>query len=100
MADLKTLESLLERKLIDVPTFFTEKAKLASPVMAPTVTAATAPTFFIFVRKIGANSVNSCPPERVFSILNDTYADDQERALADYKEHSLMMQYNDRSRRK
>ena len=34
----------------------------------------------------------------VFSILNDTFDDDQERALADYIELSLQLQYNERSR--
>ena len=32
---------------------------------------------------------NSIPPERVFSILNYTFDDDQDRALADYIELSL-----------
>ena len=36
--------------------------------------------------------------ERVFSILNNTFDDDQERALADYIELSLMLQYNKRGR--
>ena len=45
-----------------------------------------------------ANSPNSCPPERVFSILEDTFDDDQRRAYADYLELSLMIQYNNRGR--
>ena len=40
------------------------------------------------------NSPNSCPPERVFSILEDTFDNDQRRARADYMELSLMMQFN------
>ena len=44
------------------------------------------------------NSPNSIPPERVFSILNDTFDDDQDRALADYLEFSLQRQYNMRGR--
>ena len=41
---------------------------------------------------------NSIPPERVFSILNDSFDDDQDSALADYIELSLQLQYNDRGR--
>ena len=41
---------------------------------------------------------NSIPPERVFSILNYTFDDDQDRALADYIELSLQLQFNERSR--
>ena len=47
-----------------------------------------------------ANSPNSIPPERVFSILNDTFDDDQASAMADYKELSLQLQFNERSRKK
>ena len=43
--------------------------------------------------------LDSIPPERVFSILNDTFDDDQTRALADYIELSLQKQFNARSRR-
>ena len=52
------------------------------------------------LRAVLANSPNSIPPERVFSILNDTFDDDQRSALADYKELSLQLQFNDRSRKK
>ena len=41
---------------------------------------------------------NSIPPERVFSILNNTFGDDQDRALADYIELALQLQFNERSR--
>ena len=36
------------------------------------------------VRAVLTNSPNSIPPERVFSILNDPFDDDQDRSLADY----------------
>ena len=45
-----------------------------------------------------ANAPNSIPPERVFSILNDTFDDDQDSSLADYIELSLQLQFNERSR--
>ena len=48
-------------------------------------------------------SQNSIPPERVygvFSILNDTFDDDQRSALADYIELALQLQFNERSRKK
>ena len=50
------------------------------------------------LRAILTNSPNSIPPERVFSILNDTFDEDQDRAMADYMEYSLMVQYNRRGR--
>ena len=45
-----------------------------------------------------ANSPNSIPPERVFSVLNDTFDDDMASSLADYIELSLQLQFNPRSR--
>ena len=45
-----------------------------------------------------ANSPNSVPPERVFSVLNDTFEADMDRSHADYIELSLQLQYNGRSR--
>ena len=45
-----------------------------------------------------ANSPNSVPPERVFSVLNDTFDDDMDRSHADYIELSLQLQFNNRSR--
>ena len=41
---------------------------------------------------------NSVPPERVFSVLNDTFDDDMDRSHADYIELSLQLQFNNRSR--
>jgi hypothetical protein len=49
------------------------------------------------VAKIG-KPTNSAPPERAFSILNDSFEADQTRALADYKSASIMLQYNNRGR--
>ena len=40
---------------------------------------------------------NSIPPERVFSILNNTFDDDQDRSFADYIELSLQLQFNSRA---
>lgn len=50
------------------------------------------------LRAIFANASNSVLPERVFSILNDTFDDVQDHALADYIELSLQLQFNNRSR--
>ena len=44
------------------------------------------------------NSPNSIPPERVFSVLNDTFEDDMDNSYSDYIELSLQLQYNNRSR--
>ena len=56
------------------------------------------PAFAFVLRAVLANAQNSIPPERVFSILNDTFDDDQDRSLADYIELSLQLQFNERSR--
>ena len=56
------------------------------------------PAFSYVLRAVLANAPNSIPPERVFSILNDTFDDDQDKALADYIELSLQKQFNARSR--
>ena len=45
-----------------------------------------------------ANSHNSIPPERVFSVLKDTFEDDMDRSYADYIELSLQLQFNERTR--
>ena len=50
------------------------------------------------LRAILANAPNSIPPERVFSILNNTFGDDQGNAMADYIELALQLQFNERSR--
>ena len=51
-------------------------------------------------RAVLANAPNQLvvPPERIFSLLNDTFDDDQDSALADYIELSLQLQFNERSR--
>ena len=51
------------------------------------------PAFKFVLRAVLANSPNSIPPERMFSVLNSTFDDDQKRALADYIE----LQFNERS---
>ena len=56
------------------------------------------PVFCEFTRMMLCNSPNSCPPEHVFSILEDTFDNDQRSARADYMELSLMMQFNARAR--
>ena len=52
--------------------------------------------FAYVLRAVLANSPNSVPPERVFSILNDTFEDDMESSHADYIELSLQLQFNNR----
>ena len=56
------------------------------------------PSFAYVLRAVLTNSPNSIPPERVFSILNDSFDDDQDSSMADYIEHSLQSQYNNRGR--
>ena len=56
------------------------------------------PAFAYVLRAVLANAPNSIPPERVFSVLNDTFEDDMRNSLADYIELSLQLQFNSRSR--
>ena len=42
------------------------------------------------------NSPKSCPPERLFSILNATYNDDQKSPHTDYIQLSMQSQFNKR----
>ena len=56
--------------------------------------------FAFVLRAVLANSPNSIPPVRVFSILNDTFDDDMDNSRADYIELSLQLQFNERSRKR
>ena len=56
------------------------------------------PSWAYVLRAVLTNSPNSIPPERVFSILNETFDDDQDSSLADYIELSLQLQYNSHGR--
>jgi len=56
------------------------------------------PGFFMVLRAVLTHAPNSAPPERLFSILNDSFGSDQTRARADYIEYSLMRQFNERTR--
>ena len=56
------------------------------------------PAWAVVLRAVLTNSPNSIPPERCFSILNDSFDDDQTSSSADYIEHSIQSQYNARGR--
>ena len=58
---------------------------------------ATLSGFTYVLRAVLTNSPNSCPPERLFSIFNSTYNDDQKRSHADYIELSMQSQFNNRA---
>ena len=57
------------------------------------------PNFALVVRALCCQSVSSCSAERVFSILNDSFTEDQTSAYADYMELSLQLHYNSRGRK-
>jgi acyl carrier protein phosphodiesterase len=57
------------------------------------------PGFAYVLRAVLTNSPNSCPPERLFSLFNATYNDDQKSAYADYIELSMQSQFNKRGLR-
>lgn len=56
------------------------------------------PNLFQLLRAVLLHSPNSCPPERLFSILNDSFEHDQNKSYSDYIELSLKLQYNNRTR--
>jgi hypothetical protein len=58
---------------------------------------ATLPEFAYVLRAVLTNSPNSCPPERLFSIFNSTYDDEQKRSHSDYIELSIQSQFNKRA---
>ncbi len=58
---------------------------------------ATLPGFTYVFRVVLTNSPNSCPVERLFSIFNATYNDDQTRSHSDYIELSMQSQFNERA---
>ncbi len=60
---------------------------------------ATLPGFVYVLCAVLTNSPNSCPPERLFSIFNATYDDDQKKSHADYIELSIQSQFNKRDLR-
>lgn len=58
------------------------------------------PSFFQVCRAVLTHSPNSCPPERLFSILNDSFDADQSHAYSDYIQLSLQLQYNSGKRKR
>ena len=53
--------------------------------------------FTYVLREVLTNSPNSCPPERLFSIFNATYNDDQNSSYTDFIELSMQSQFNKRA---
>ena len=49
------------------------------------------------LRTLLTNAPNSCPPERLFSMFNATFGEDQRRAFGDYLELAMQSQYNKRN---
>ena len=58
---------------------------------------ATLPGFVYVLRAVLTNSPNSCPSERLFSLFNTTYNDDQKSSYTDYIELSMQSQFNKRA---
>jgi hypothetical protein len=57
----------------------------------------TIPTWAKAARIIFSMSPNQCGSERVFSLLKSMFGKDQNSALADYVQGSLMLRYNKRN---
>jgi len=58
------------------------------------------PAWTQVLRAVACHVPNSAPPERAFSILNDSIGDDQYHAKGDYKKALMQVQYNSRARTK
>ena len=56
------------------------------------------PSTFCILIAVLTHAPNSIPPERCFSILADSFDDDQDSAYADYMECSTQLQFNNRGR--
>ena len=56
------------------------------------------PSTFRMLLAVLTHAPNSIPPERCFSILTNSFDDDQESAYADYMECSTQLQFNNRRR--
>ena len=55
------------------------------------------PHFAFVLRAVLTNAPNSCPPERLFSMFNATFGEDQKSAFGDYLELAIQSQYNKRN---
>ncbi len=55
------------------------------------------PHFAFVLRAVLTNAPNSCPPERLFSMFNATFGEDQKRSFGDYLELAMQSQYNKRN---
>ena len=55
------------------------------------------PQFAFVLRAVLTNAPNSCPPERLFSVFNATFGEDQQRSFGDYLELAMQFQYNKRN---
>jgi hypothetical protein len=47
------------------------------------------PHFSFVLRVLLTNAPNSCPPERLFSMFNATFGEDQRRAFGDYDDLAM-----------
>ena len=57
----------------------------------------TLPHFSFVLRALLTNDGNSCPPERVFSMFNATFGEDQSTSFGGYLELAMQSQYNERN---
>jgi hypothetical protein len=55
------------------------------------------PHFSFVLRALLTNAPNSCPLERLFSMFNATFGEEQRRAFRDYLELAMQSQYNKRN---
>jgi len=55
------------------------------------------PHFALVLRAELTNAPNLCPPERLFSMFNASFGEDQQRSFGDYLELAMQSQYNKRN---
>ena len=89
----------LDQLLAELPAYLASAADTSNevdPVEWWRNNAATLPCWSAAAEKILLLQPSSAAAERVFSILSNCFGEQQDRALQDYIEASLMLQYNKR----
>jgi hypothetical protein len=88
-ARIKLIRPLAERLDSDVKDTFDNQAWWRE-------NRAVLPAWSSTLRAALCHATNSAPPQRTFSILNDSIGNDQTFAKADYKKALMILQYNNR----
>ena len=93
------ISTLIDKLKDELPTYLA-RAKDVNPDFCPLEwwqrNSGDLPHWSDAAKKILLIQPSSAAAERIFSLLNSTFSDQQENSLQDYIEASLMLQYNNR----